>query len=155
MRNLSFWLRFLAHFDEFSGASCQEPVAGVTVISVKSLRRVVSILLLSVFGLLLVTESLTASTHQTSCENEAIHSAGEQGPVAQLLCDDPHASDQHEKCTDPCHVGLCHIGHCSFVSNQTDVQMSHANLASVVSGFSQTAVEGPVLEGLRRPPRLL
>lgn len=73
------------------------------------------------------------------------------GPsLAAVNCGESQAQDSH--CTDACQMGLCHIGHCSFIS-AAPVLVSDL-LLQVENGLSShSIIESPVLDGLRRPPR--
>ncbi len=68
-----------------------------------------------------------------------------------VSCDSENPEKSH--CSDPCHLGQPHLGHASFLCSST--HLTYALFDSGVSAFSfkQNIIDGPFLEGPRRPPK--
>lgn len=62
-------------------------------------------------------------------------------------------SSEGSHCSDACHLGFCHIGHCAFPST-SPVHLSFPLIEMKLSPSDPLAFEAPSLDGLRRPPRL-
>lgn len=81
--------------------------------------RIISILILMIFGLTLGSEFFSSHDLAASCGAPESVSIGVQandqydGRFADLEC----PSEQKEvPCSDPCHQGYCHLGHCSHLT---------------------------------------
>lgn len=122
--------------------------------AVKSLRLLTSILLLLILGLSLGEEVFGDSEHVITWQGGSVPSfnSPESDAVYPQLCD-KQGQENHSKCSDPCHLGQCHLGHCSFPMLQSDINLQVFEFKDSKTVFSQTMVEGPTLEGPRRPPR--
>ena len=57
-------------------------------------------------------------------------------------------------CSDPCHIGIAHFGHCFYNTVQTSVSYFTDPYVETKNIWSQLAIQGPVLEAPRKPPRL-
>lgn len=60
-----------------------------------------------------------------------------------------------DSCDDPCHLGSCHLGHCSHLV-KTELNMASPTLTALSHGLWNLLVpSNPFLEGPKHPPRYL
>lgn len=66
------------------------------------------------------------------------------------------ANSEHADCQDPCHLGICHLGHCGMVPlmDFDGISFFTSNINQVSINFNFLSKDSPFLDGLRRPPRL-
>lgn len=81
--------------------------------------RFISILILAVFGFTLGSEFFSSHDSVASCGDaqrvavNAEDSAQYEGRVSDIEC--PKEAEEIP-CSDPCHQGYCHLGHCSHLT---------------------------------------
>lgn len=78
-----------------------------------------------------------SASHDESCEDSAEH----------------HETTEHTDCTDSCHTGPCHFGHCLVVISNAFVSYATIENLENIHAFSKSLVEGPYLEGPLQPPK--
>lgn len=137
--------------------TCRFFVKLLRYLQVKTVRLLVSILLLLSFGVALGSEALQDAEHAIVCQGEEFSPSDESVSSGATYLQPCHAQDQHEgparKCTDPCHTGKCHFGHCSFPITDANLRYPLFELSESKHLFSEIMIEAPTLEGPRRPPR--
>lgn len=112
-------------------------------------------MLLLTFAFALGEEAFGDSRHLIACQggfsisSEASHDESS----FQKNCGEQGQEKQSQKCSDPCHVGQSHFGHCSFLAANSALNYPAFSHSCLKSFLSLIMVEGPTLEGLRRPPR--
>ena len=125
----------------------------------KHFKTLVSFLLLIVFGLVLGSQAFGHIGHENSCDSfttrDDIRVSIEAGLEHQDCGSSQADSHAHsQKCTDPCHMGHSHFGHCSYIATSSDLRLHSVNSKILSSDSRQTTFESPNLDGLRRPPRI-
>lgn len=106
--------------------------------------KIISVFLLIGIGFSLMAEiSHSSETHKSdsySFQNES----------------QPNTNSENSNCQDGCHIGGCHLSHCSpFLSFNSDkIGFYSALLNKYPIKFNFLAPDSPLLEGLKRPPRI-
>jgi hypothetical protein len=111
---------------------------------VKIYRRLTSIVLLFFLGAVLGAEAVGFSDFHNSARAEYNYDINHEHD---------HASDSASHCSDPCHTGQSHFGHSLYNTAELRVQFLLDSSTEVKNSRSQSALQGPVLEGRRKPPR--
>lgn len=122
----------------------------------KHFRLFISMLMLTVFGLSISAEAFASESSSLIC-SDVLQVSIEDGHASMSSSTPNKATDKNEDkapCSDPCHYGSCHFGHCSFAVSGTAVRLQAIDQVIKPNSFNQNLVEGPCLEGPRRPPRL-
>lgn len=81
--------------------------------------RVVSILILAVFGFSLGSDFFSSHDMTSSCGTgqTSLSSPLAEGQGATLISESGCSEEsKKEDCSDPCHLGYCHFGHCFHVT---------------------------------------
>ncbi len=86
-------------------------------------------------------------------DNHSISSLSSQVSVDSNLSTDSSDQDQGQNCTDPCHVGNCHFGHCTHII-MSENSYEHSAIPAAHLFVNDSAPSAPNLKSLRRPPRL-
>lgn len=116
------------------------------------LRRSTSFLLFMVFVLSFVAEAFATEDLQITCDERTVFSSLER-PTSVSVSKSISKATQKAPCADPCHFGQCHFGHCAFVLIQS-VGLARNDAIDIAHGISPDFIlDGPFLDGLRRPPR--
>lgn len=119
--------------------------------------RLVSFLLLFLLGVNLLAGA--SSFHSEQLDEHSVGATFSQlmdGSQPSLhsatdCTDETHTKSSH--CTDPCHTGRCHFGHCSYQAVKIYFGMApHLSLQSHLT-YDLVIPKGPFLEGPKRPPR--
>lgn len=74
---------------------------------------------------------------------------------SKIIASEINETDNQNKqnCSDPCHEGICHFGHCSFTpASIFFVYMERASLKH--NPGRDLAYPTPLIFGLKRPPRI-
>ena len=118
------------------------------------LLRYVSFLMVLAFGLNISAEAL-ANSDSLVCRDSLQISSVSKISHSYLNSDvsSSRQSKDHSPCDDPCHFGQCHFGHCSFIHFGTSFDVRKLEQPADLIVTNQFMIEGPVLEGPRRPPR--
>ena len=129
----------------------------------KIYRRLTSILLLFLLGSVLGAEAVGFSDdHAIPCVEISVvenadfsHSDSQiaQQEISGIHNNHEHSKDSSSNCSDPCHTGQSHFGHSLYNTTQSQVSFPADSSAEVKKSTSDFAIEGPVLEGPRKPPR--
>lgn len=125
--------------------------------TVRNLRFFISTVLLLTFAFTLGEETFGASEHYLLiCQSEFANSSqsGLDDFASQQNCSEQGQERHSQKCSDPCHFGQSHFGHLSFFAANSVLSYPDITLFLSKFFFSQSMIEGPTLEGPRRPPRL-
>jgi hypothetical protein len=118
--------------------------------------KISSVFLLIVFSINLISEishsfSGTNDSHslETSSSDYKEDFDGHQDNHSN------QASSEHADCQDPCHLGICHLGHCGMVPlmDFDGISFFTSKINQVSINFNFFSKDSPFLEGLRRPPR--
>ncbi|MGE0634041.1 MAG: hypothetical protein AB7O96_16625 [Pseudobdellovibrionaceae bacterium] len=114
-------------------------------------RRSIFFLVVVIFlGLNILTEFSFSSSSQSnnfSMSFESVHAIEISG---SSVVDSKDNADRN--CSDPCHVGRCHFGHCA-VPSQNRNEISFYGLGSAYSKREVRVPNSPILDGPKRPPR--
>jgi hypothetical protein len=116
-----------------------------------------SILMLLVFGVNLIAE--IASAHSESLQTHSSISAvssfdSDSGGYQNEESTPQGVNTEHKGCTDPCHRGQCHFGHCAYHAVSGYAAISPALLSKGHIALNFLAPKAPFLDGPKRPPRL-
>jgi hypothetical protein len=76
-----------------------------------------------------------------------LHEAGH----SNLGCDSKAPEKSH--CPDPCHLGQPHFGHTAFLGSTSSLSYALFNTEVPTFASERSIVDGPFLEGPRRPPK--
>lgn len=68
-----------------------------------------------------------------------------------LSCNSESPEKNH--CPDPCHLGQPHFGHSAFLGSIPTVKYFHLEVEAADGFANHSIVDGPFLEGPRRPPK--
>lgn len=68
-----------------------------------------------------------------------------------LGCDSSTPEKSH--CPDPCHLGQPHFGHIAFLSSISSLAYIHFENGLPAVRFKSNMIDGPFIEGPRRPPK--
>ena len=109
----------------------------------------VALLLIALFGFTIGSEVF--ASHSEFLPADHSHSVSASDADAATTLSSP--TDKAD-CTDPCHVGQCHFGHCSVVVSGSRYRSVSLQPTSLKHTFTFQHHAGPALKGLRRPPRL-
>jgi hypothetical protein len=120
---------------------------------VKQLRLFISILMLAIFGLGIAAEALATDSLTLICSDSI--EASNDNSQSSITSNPTRTVADHDKlpCGDPCHYGTSHFGHGSFSVSAASIKLASVDQTIEPSAFSHNLVEGPCLEGPRRPPR--
>lgn len=122
---------------------------------VKHFRLVISLLMLAVFGLSISAEVFATDSGSLVCFDVLqVSIVGSSASVSSAKTTSTANNEDETPCSDPCHYGSCHFGHCSFAISGNFVRLQTSDRLIEPASFNQNLVEGPCLEGPRRPPRL-
>lgn len=124
----------------------------------RKIRSLVSCILLLTLALAFGQEAMGGTQHLDECATSFQTHASEESEhhsAALEACDNSDTTNHRpsEDCKDPCHVGHCHFGHCFFISAKANLNELGLIGSQVQCAFSQNRIDGPSLDGLRRPPR--
>lgn len=113
-------------------------------------RLLIMILMLNFFSVVIGADPVASASADLFCGRG---SASQKNASISASGDFDHSENsQPSDCSDPCHVGGCHFGHCPFpILSEMFYFYSLTNHV----GFQtiNRIPEDPFLQGLRRPPR--
>ena len=145
---------YMARNDTNPLSICQVNLNSVVSDKVEPIRIFIAALTLLSLGMTLGAEAFTQKSHFFSCLTEPTSSLHSQSKSSISQNKSTSQSDQKENdCGDPCHLGNCHFGHCSFTISRHSIHYVSVELVSAKHSRCQVAVDDPLLEGPRRPPR--
>jgi len=111
--------------------------------------------MLAVFGLSISAEAFADSTSLSCTDTLQVSvETGEPSVSSGPTHSSSKKTEEQAPCNDPCHYGSSHFGHSSFTVLGTSVRLHALDQMIQPASFNQNLVEGPCLEGPRRPPRL-
>ncbi len=94
------------------------------------------------------SEAFGKSVHNDACVTVS---------AAQDDCEESAANHtehaERSDCSDGCHTGPCHFGHCLVVPSNAFVKYATIEKLENLHAISKSLVEGPYLEGPRQPPK--
>lgn len=118
----------------------------------QQVKKFTAILVIALFGFTIGTEIFASHSEFLSCDEAIELKVADNGVQNDALLQHSEAGDS--TCADPCHLGQCHFGHCSVVFSSSSICCLSVEPVSVARFFSFQMINGPALEGLRRPPKL-
>lgn len=96
------------------------------------------------------SEAFGKSVHNDACATvSAAHEPCEESADHK----DHTEHTEHSDCSDGCHTGPCHFGHCLVVISNAYVSFATIDDLENIYAFSKSLIEGPYLDGPRQPPK--
>jgi hypothetical protein len=119
--------------------------------------KISSIFLLIIFGINLVSE--IAPSHSGTNDSHILetYSSSLSDDISNISTQSNDLEKEHNDCcNDPCHLGICHLGHCGKVTqfDSEKVLFSSSKINKDPINFNFLNSDTPYLEGLRRPPKI-
>ncbi|MDZ4660137.1 MAG: hypothetical protein SGJ18_00825 [Pseudomonadota bacterium] len=116
------------------------------------LTKIVTTFLLLLFGLNLafdmgIVKPAFKDSHTTTFVEDH-----ESNTVSDALTKSSQENETQQHCSDPCHVGNCHFGHCAYPPAPVFSLNFNAFFLEYDMG-SLSIPPTPVISGLKRPPR--
>lgn len=111
-------------------------------------KKVVAAVLLALFTLNIFADSGLVK-YELKDSHSSMTSGHEKIQSKDLTKSNKSSSEQ---CTDPCHTGKCHFGHCAHTIVSSYFAVVRDNLSSyTIFGLSEP--DAPSISGLKRPPK--
>ena len=122
-------------------------------VAVKQVRLLISTLLLALFALNFGAEIFASRDTSFVCTDQVQSSKNQITHSSITTSDEGQKETKTSNCADPCHFGQSHVGHGAFVSGNGVLSLHPIDQIVIHQLRPQSLVDGPFLEGLRRPPR--
>lgn len=117
--------------------------------------RVISILILAVFGFTLGSEFFSSHDLAASCGNaESVAVNAEASVQYEVRVSDFECPEEAKEipCSDPCHQGYCHLGHCFHLTVASVPQIKAALPLQIYGATYERHIPTQHLPSIFRPP---
>ncbi len=115
-------------------------------------RLLIFVLMLNFFSVVIGADPVATASADLFCGRGSASASQKKASISASGDSDHNGESQSSDCSDPCHVGGCHFGHCPFPI-LTEMVYLYTSTNQVGFQTIDRIPKDPFIKGLRRPPR--